>query len=68
MTSDKWHLTCDTGHMTQGMVWWTLWENLVVHSSCGLGMVKKWHATPDTLDMWHMTGGFSVHHISPLQI
>ena len=52
VTSDMWHLTCDTGHMTHGMVWWTLWENLLVHSSLGLGIVEKWHATPDT---WHVT-------------
>ena len=52
VTSDTWHLTCDTGHMTHGMCWWTLWENLLIHSYYGLGMVEKWHATPDT---WHVT-------------
>ena len=52
VTSDTWHLTCDTGHMTHGMGWWTLWENLLIHSYYGLGMVEKWHATPDT---WHVT-------------
>ena len=52
MTRDKWHLTCDTGNMTHGLVWWTLWENLLVHSSYGLEIIEKLHATPDT---WHMT-------------
>ena len=52
VTSDKWHMKYDMGHMTHGMVWWTIWENLLVHISYGLGMVEKWHATPYT---WHMT-------------
>ena len=57
----KWQVKCDIWlvirnpwHMVVwcGMVWWTLWDNKLVHSFYGLGMVKKWHATPDT---WHVT-------------
>ena len=51
-TPDIWHLTCDIGTPGMGNIMW----KLQVSSSV-------WERLKS--DMWHMTGGFLVHHISP---